>query len=483
MKPIVRLTVFLCSLCVYASHVHADLTEDVRALLRDKSLAKAEVGVEIVRLSPQGSQPVFKHNSDIPLIPASNLKLVTTAAALEKMGADFEFKTLLVQRGNDLILVGDGDPTLGDVEWLKKAGWDVDTVFKSWAEGLKKLGITSIDNLYVDDSIFDQQFAHPNWPADQLHKRYVAQVGGVNLNANCVDFYLRPNAAGQRVTFGTIPTTSYINVTNECTSGGENAVWLSRVLGGNSIVLKGQTPRANADPVSVTINDPPLFAVTVLGETLKKSGIAIKGRIDRDTTVRTKIGEDASIKLLGTHNTKLIDVISRANKDSMNLYAEALCKRLGAAASSTGGRRWSGAPGSWENGTAAVRTYLTSSAKVSADEFTLDDGCGLSKKNAISANALAQVLAHEFESRERETWISTLAVGGVDGTLDRRFRDDLKGRVFAKSGYVNNVSCLSGYVKTKSGDYFAFSILMNGVTSGSAKTIQEKIVRAIDRNE
>lgn len=474
MKPIAHLAVLLCSLCLYASTIHADLTEDVRALLRDKIFAKSEIGVEIVKLSGETPQTVFKHNSDIPLIPASNLKLITTAAALDKLGADFQFRTLLVQRGNDLILVGDGDPTLGDAEMLRKSGWDVETVFASWADGLKKLGITSIDNLYVDDSVFDQQFAHPSWPADQLHKRYVAQVGGVNLNANCVDFYLRPNGTGQRVAYVTKPATGYVNVTNECIGASENAVWLSRVLGGNSVVLKGRVPRANSEPISVTIDDPPLFAATVLAETLKKNGIEVKGKVERDRTVRARLGKDPGLRVMCAHNTKLIDVLSRANKDSMNLYAEALCKRLGFAATGTSG--------SWENGNAAIRTYLTSAAKVSQDEFTLDDGCGLSKRNAISANAIAQVLAHEFTSKDCDVWLSTLAIGGVDGTLDKRFRDDLKGRVFAKSGYVNSVSCLSGYVKARNGQFYAFSILMNGVTSGNAKTVQEKIVRAIDRN-
>src|SRR5205085_12095449 len=145
----------------------ADLTGDVRALLRDKVLAKAEVGVEIVRLpSASGGAPeiLFKHNSDIPLVPASNLKIVTTSATLEKLGPDFKFRTMLVQRGQDLILIGDGDPTFGDAEMLRKSGWDVTTAFKTWADALRQRGITSVNDVLVDDSVFDENFLPENWP-------------------------------------------------------------------------------------------------------------------------------------------------------------------------------------------------------------------------------------------------------------------------------------------------------------------------------
>src|SRR6185436_13233232 len=104
--------------------------------------------------TPYDCQIIFESKSTVPRVPASNLKLVTTAAAVEKLGADFQFKTMLAVRGNDVALIGDGDPTLGDAEMLKKVGWGVDTVFKAWAQGLKGRGITEVHNVYVDDSIF-----------------------------------------------------------------------------------------------------------------------------------------------------------------------------------------------------------------------------------------------------------------------------------------------------------------------------------------
>jgi D-alanyl-D-alanine carboxypeptidase/D-alanyl-D-alanine-endopeptidase (penicillin-binding protein 4) len=177
--------------------------------------------------------------------------------------------------------------------------------------------------------------------------------------------------------------------------------------------------------------------------------------------------------MLAVHETPIATVLARANKDSMNLYAEAMCKRLGAAVSKS--------PGSWENGTAAVAAFLKSCG-VDSNEFNIDDGCGLSRKNGISANAMARVLAHTFASKNRDLYIASLSVAGIDGTLDKRFdNSDLRGRVHAKSGFINGVSALSGYLKAKDGHWYAFAILMNGVSDvATCKQLQERIVKALD---
>lgn len=460
----------------------ADLTSDIRGILTDKLIGRDQVGVEIIRLgaSPSQSVTIYQLKATTPRVPASNLKVVTTATALEKLGADFNFKTTLVKRNQDIAMIGDGDPTLGDAEMLKKVGWGVDTVFKAWAERLKAQGITEVRNVYVDDSIFDENFMHPNWPADQEHKRYVAQVGGVNLNANCIDFYLRTTGGGQVVNYSIEPNTSYANIRNTCLTGGENAVWLSRQLGTNEIVLRGQTNASNQEPIAVTIHDPPRFAATVLAETLKSNGIRITGTVERDRTIRQSLGSttqpaDLAWTAVAVHTTPLVAVLNRANKDSMNLYAEALCKRVGAAGANQ--------PGSWDNGTANVGSFLRSLG-VAQDEFNLDDGCGLSKKNTISPHAIAMVLEHKFHGKNREMYLGSLAVAATDGTLVDRFKGtDLRGRVFGKSGYVSGVRALSGYLKARDGQFYAFSILMNGVNEAEVnpKVLQEKIVDAVDR--
>jgi D-alanyl-D-alanine carboxypeptidase/D-alanyl-D-alanine-endopeptidase (penicillin-binding protein 4) len=486
MTPIrlTRLADTVLVLILTAGAARADLQADVARVLKDKVLARAEIGVEIVQLGADAASDkiLFRHNSEIPLIPASNLKLVTTSAALNHFGPDFKFRTLLLKRNNDLVLIGDGDPTLGDAELLKKSGWDVTTLFKNWGDGLKRAGVDKFDRLVVDDSIFEAQFAHPNWPVDQLHKRYVAEVAGLNLNANCVDFYLHTTSPGEVVRYATSPPTKYITVANNCQTGGDNAVWLSRQGGSNAVILKGHTPSSNVEPISVTIHDPALFTGTVLRETLESAGVKIAApAVVRDRALpaallKTPLDQDPSWSVLAVHETPLTTVLGRANKDSMNLYAESLCKRLGAAESPDNG------PGSWKNGTAAVGAFLQKIG-VATTEFRLDDGCGLSKENAISANALCTILRHNYHDKTAcATFCASLSVAGQDGTLENRFAGtDLRGRVFAKSGFVNNVRTLSGFVRTRDDQWYAFSILFNQLAdTATGRNLQEQIVHAID---
>ena len=470
--------------------VRADLAGDIRVVLMDKLLSKADVGIAVVKLG--GTAPtstfVFKQDSDIPLIPASNLKVVTTSAALDALGADFRFRTMLAKHGDDLALIGDGDPTLGDSDLLAKVGWDTTTVFRNWAETLRKRGITHIGNVLVDDSVFEESGVHPAWPADQLDRHYCAEVGGVNLNINCVDFFMVANGDGNYCTYRSIPATEYLNVKNTCLSGGENAIRLSRQPHTNNISIGGSCPQTMGVPVQVTVHDPSLFAATVLAETLKANGIAMTGKVSRDRTVRAELMKRAANapspttnpsdwQPIAVHETPISQALARANKDSVNLYAECLCKRLGYSVS--------GQSGSWENGPPAVGAFLKK-AGVGDAEFNLDDGCGLSKKNRISPNALVRVLMYDYFSPNRQTFFNSLSVAGSDGTLDHRFiNTPLRGHVFGKSGFVKGVSSLTGYLEARDGNWYAFSILMNGIpdlSNSAIKPLQDAIVRAVDAN-
>jgi D-alanyl-D-alanine carboxypeptidase/D-alanyl-D-alanine-endopeptidase (penicillin-binding protein 4) len=465
---------WLCS----ATIVRADLTDEVNSILHDKSLAKVEMGIEIVQLGTSigTSRVMFRHNSDIPLTPASNLKVITTSAALDRLGPDFKFRTQLVYHNGDLILIGDGDPSFGDAELLTRVGWDVTTVFKNWAQQINQLKLGPIKSVVVDDSIFDEQYFHPNWPADQRLNRYEAEVAGMNLNMNSLDVFVRPTRPGAPVACITNPPTRYTEMENQCVTG-DGKPSMTRPIEGNKITLHGKADVANEVPVSITIHDGSMYAATVLNETLAAAGVVCQQPPRRGRTVRAVMTDavkkgDKSWQTLAVHETPLSQVMARANKDSMNLYGECLCKRLGAYAT--------GQPGSWANGTAAVGEFLTRIG-VSANEFHLDDGCGLSKENMVSASAMSQVLLHDYFSPNAKVFQASLAVAGQDGTLNDRFpNSSLRGRVFGKTGTVNGVSCLSGYLNAQDGHIYAFSILMNKSYAGAGKPTQEKIVAAID---
>ena len=467
------LNLLLLATLLPARPARADLDADLRAILRDKFLARASVGVQVLRLgeTPAETRPLFSHNATTPLIPASNMKLVTTASALEHLGADFKFQTLLVRHGNSLILVGDGDPTFGDGELLKRVGWTVTTVYERWAAELKKAGLADFDDVLLDDSVFDTRFVHPNWDKRNLLARYSPGVAGMMLNQGVIDFAVRPQAPGQVVSFTTSPPTRYVTIRNTCVPGRGNAVILHRDLASNDIALRGTCPSGEVQ-VSITVHDPGLYAVKVFHETL-----AARGKWYRSAAgIRAKLTgptPDPAYTLLAVHETPLIRALEGANKDSFNPYAESLCKRVGFAVHGAG---------TWENGTAAAASMLKRIG-VPSDEFALDDGSGLSRENRLSANALCSILKQQYHGRDRDVFLSSLALAAEDGTLEDRFRNHLRGRVHAKSGFINGVSALSGYVKARDGRHYAFSVLMNNVTSNfTAKQIQEAIVKAIDDN-
>ncbi len=456
----------------------ADLAGDVKTISQDRFLSRTSVGVEVVQLGQdaKGDREVFSLASADRYMPASNLKLATTSAALQGLGADFRFRTLLVRHGDDLILIGDGDPTFGDAEMLRKSGWDVTTVFEQWTAALRKAGVQSVRDVIIDDSVFDEEFMHPHWTPNNQHLRYSAQVAGMNLNANCVEFYLRAGA-GPLVDFRTIPSTTYLNVENRC-SIEKGPVSLTRRLGSNDVRLSGRWPGSSDTPVTVTVHDPSMFSATVLAETLAAGGMKVTGQVHRDRTIRSMLAggkADKTWTLFAMHETPIEQVLLRANKDSMNLYAESLCKRLGFAET--------GQPGSWQNGVAAVAAHLRK-AGVDEKEFHLDDGCGLSRENGISPHAIARLLAFNYHAPSHEMYMGTLAVAGQDGTLEHRFEGaDLRGRVLAKSGFIDRVSALSGYLHARNDQWYAFSIMMNDTPAESnwkMKELQEAIVKAIN---
>lgn len=467
-----------------APGVRADLASEIDAILQDRVLKRATVGIEVMQLGQSDAQTreVVNLRGRSPLTPASNLKVATTSAALDHFGPDFRFRTIAVLHEGDLIIIGDGDPAFGDAEYLRRSGWKTTTVFENWAAQLKKLNVPEVRNVIVDDSVFDQGFSHPQWPARQYAARFEAEVGGMNLNTNCVDFTISPTSPGAPVTYTLDPPTTYVTVHNACITGGANKVRLERNADANDVALGGETPGRGTAAVSITVHDPPLFAATALADVLRSAGLKVSGAVKRDRTIRATQMPSAGGKwvVVGIHETPLIAVLARCNKDSMNVYAESLCKRLGFDVAH--------APGSWENGPAAVGAFLVK-AGAGPEEFKLEDGSGLSRGDAITPHALARVLVYDHFSPNHDTFFASLSVAGVDGTLDDRFRErevrDLRRRVFGKSGFIEGVSTLCGYLKARDDNWYVFSIMMNGIphlSNSEVKAVQEKILHAVDRS-
>jgi serine-type D-Ala-D-Ala carboxypeptidase/endopeptidase (penicillin-binding protein 4) len=467
-----------------ASSVFAGIREDVDRLIRLTQLKGATVAVS-VRDCGTGAAMVTV-NQDAPMAPASNMKLLTTGAALHALGADFEFATKLVRDGNRLIVVGDGDPAFADPELLPEMslngsqGVDVDSFIDLWVKAAANSGVSSWDEITIDDRIFDREFIHQSWPADQLNKRYCAQVAGFNFHGNVLHFFPRPRKGETPDVSEVRPRAPWLKVANAGTSRDssrdKNDAWVARKLNTNELTVRGNVRFAYKTPVPVTIHDVPDFFARLLADRINRAGI----RVSR-TGVCDRNGPATNGEVLGPIvTTPISTVITRCNTESENLYAECLLKRIGFAVT--------GEPGSWINGAAVMRhiVHKRLGDPQLAAGVIVADGSGLSAQNRVTAASMTAWLnSFHNDAKLGPVFIESLAVGGESGTLKSRLSDSnkLHGAVIqAKTGYINRVSCLSGYVTMSDGRRRAFSVLVNNLPSGSvsvAKKLQDQIVAAI----
>jgi len=483
---------FLLALAALGTPTAAGTLEgDVRALLADAGLGGAEIAVSVRDVA--NGRSLVAIDADRPMLPASNMKLLTTGAALDGLGADFRFSTRLAfdESLRRLVVLGDGDPGFGDPELLASTrhrrpdgtvveGLDVETLLGLWADAVAASGVRRIDELVVDDRVLDRDGVHPQWPADQLNRHYCAPVSGINFHGNCL--HLRPSPIGGRAVPGPFsPDAPWVALENRATGRtgpkAEQTIWIghgSRIHGPDGLTLFGNVEATPVEPIRVAVRDPATFLGRLLADRLRRRGIEI-GAV-RVAAADERFGElaDAAPPV----ETPIETVLGRANVDSSNLHAEALLKRLSHART--------GRPGSWADGAVAVRDRLRRRASDALLEgVEISDGSGLSRGNRIRADLTTAYLASiAADPKVGGIFRESLAVGGESGTLAKRFRGlDLAGcRVRAKSGYIRGVSGLSGLVEAPDGRMLAFSVLCNDVRSvRAAKRLQERIVQRLAR--
>ncbi len=442
-------------------------------ILTNHKEAGARLGARVVELP--GGRVLYDRDGHRAMIPASNMKLVVMAAAIDQLGRDYRFATVLAIRGKDLIVIGGGDPTIGDERLARRRGETITAVFVEWAEKLKAAGVRGVPgNLVIDDTIFDQQFTHPHWPANQYQKWYEAPVGGLNFNGNCTSVEVRPTAAGKPAAVSLVPVNGALQLQNKTTTGKKATVSVSRKKGGDTIFVRGVVSKKGVvGPVSV--RNPGMYFGHVLKAALAEAGVRVAGEVVRERVRHDDGTIPVDCHIVAVHHSPLSDALSRAGKESLGMMAEALIKLLGHERSGVG---------SWRNGSQAVAAFL-SKVGVPPDQFVIDEGSGLSRTNRLSPGASVVVLRHLFRSGKGdfETFRDALACAGVDGTMAKRLRSaETKGRIFAKTGYVNGVRTLSGYVHTKSNRWLAFSIFYNKAKNTAAmKKLQDEACRVLVR--
>jgi D-alanyl-D-alanine carboxypeptidase/D-alanyl-D-alanine-endopeptidase (penicillin-binding protein 4) len=406
---------------------------------------------------PSGRE-LYAHNADQACMPASNLKLVTSAAGLDLFGPKHTFKTWLAMDGNDLWIIGTGDPAPGDYRLTKARGETPVTMLACWAAALADRGIREVpgDIVYYDRA-FESQQTHPTWKYFLLHW-YAAPVSGLNFNDNSVDITVLPTEPGTPARFEVMPPARDIQVTNECTTVAEKgSPAIVKLAGGNIYKLSG-TCHQRAELISKPVDDPGAFFADAMRTQLAAKGITVKGRIRRCETPLGGTIPPPADKIVAVCETPITDVIARINKNSQNLFAECLCKLTG---KEWEARQGHDVPGSWANGSEAVHAFVKR-CDIDDKPLVVADGSGLSRDNRVTARLLTDLLATMASRPDADVFRASLAISGVDGSIRDRM-SDIKGQVLGKTGYIGEVSSLSGYIKTQAGGWLAYSFIYNGI--------------------
>lgn len=442
MKKCLSVLLVCVGLCGVAS---ASLSQRIQKIADPQKVSEYSVTI----VEPDSGTVIYSYNSHKPLIPASNMKLVTTAAALNYLGAGFEYRTRVGLSNDTLVVIGSGDPILGDRETDGKRGRQDGWIFEKIALALRERGVSEINDIVIDTTVFDDERVHPNWDPAQLNRWYECEICGLNYNLNCIE--ITATRLGGTVSLQVEPKTSFIEMTNqvEAISSGDGAIGSHRTVQPNKIVVYGKC-RSKDGPIKVAIEKPAAFFGFLLAEHLARSGIVARGKL-----IERAFSESEGFDPIVDFTTPLADVLNRANTDSLGLAAEALLKTIDAYDNPDHKN------GGWAGGREAIASFLAGLG-IPAEEFKLDDGSGLSRENRLTTHGITRLLLDQYHGPNWELFRVSLAVGGEDGTIDKYFNEArYQGKIHGKTGYISGVRALSGVCFTDAGPYI-FSILSNG---------------------
>jgi len=432
--------------------VGGSLQADLQVAVRRSEVDRSGLGVMVGRA---GGGAVLSIAPDTPRTPASNQKVLTAALALHRLGADFRFRTVFA-RGPDgsLLVIGDGDPNMSG----RFFDGDANLVLRAVARDLKQEGLTAVPGgIILDATRFDDQFVHPDWPADQLDRWYSAPVGALVYNDSCWDFKVRPaSVPGGRVAVELEPSLIKPPLAVRCSTVARGARHGVRVLhdGEGGLVVQGSVIAGSAgEGGHLAVRDPVLFFGRALRAALIAEGIPVQGAVRRGGVEKPK-------ELL-LYRSTLQRTLGVMLGNSQNLYAECLFKRAGG--------------GSFASASETLRATLKE-LKVPAGGLIARDGSGLSSQNRVAPATLYGVLQ---SLRDQPLFVQALASGG-SGTLRRRYKG-LGERIRAKTGTIRGVSTLSGYVEGARGNRYVFVVLANGRSVRQARRLQDLIVQTLAR--
>jgi len=435
----------------------ATLARRIDAILDRPALAAATWGVEVREIAT--GRVLYARNAGKNMKPASTLKVVTTAAALDAFGPQERFRTTVETTGRidglgrvvgDLLLVGGGDPNLSGRFHEGRPT----APFEDLAQQLLAAGVRSVEGRVIGhEGLFAGERRGEDWSWGDLVWCYGAEVSALSFNDNCVDLQV---SAGERegdaVLVAATPPSRYYDVVSTATTVARNApgeLRLERRLGGNVIRISGTHAIGQAPwKGSVALEDPARYAAAVFTEVLAAKGIAVTG----DAATSSEPPPASRRVLAAIQSQPLAEIVRVVNKESQNLHTEMLLRLVGARRSGLG---------SVEAGREAVDDFLRRMG-ASPDTWSLQDGSGLSRSDLLTPHDMVSLLVAMDRHPHAAAFRDSLPVAGEDGTLESRMRaTPAAGRVQAKTGTIRNVNALAGYVTTRTGLRLAFYAASN----------------------
>jgi D-alanyl-D-alanine carboxypeptidase/D-alanyl-D-alanine-endopeptidase (penicillin-binding protein 4) len=408
--------------------------------------------------SLDNDETLYRVNGRKLMLPASSMKVVTLAAAAEKLGWDFRYDTTLHAAGSveagtllgDLVVAGTGDPSLGTADGM------ADRVFAEWAAALKQRGIRTIAGRIVgDDNRFEDETLGFGWSWDDLPDDYAAGVGALQFNENAVRVTITAGpAAGDTAAVSVAPGGSGLSVAGHVVtvaSGGVASIAARRLPGSSTLDLRGSIPLgAGPATLGIAVDNPTVFFAGALRNALIANGIDVRGAAADIDDLRPA-PRPVGTPLVTYRSPPLSALAERLMKVSQNQYAETFLKTLsdGEVRSAAAGR--------------TTALAILHAWGVQPAELIMRDGSGLTRYDFVTPEALVTVLGHVYrDAKLRGPFEASLPIAGRDGTMANRMKGTAaEGNARAKSGSMTGVRSLSGYVTAAGGEHLVFAIVAN----------------------
>jgi D-alanyl-D-alanine carboxypeptidase/D-alanyl-D-alanine-endopeptidase (penicillin-binding protein 4) len=478
-----------------------ELQAKIRGTLMRPELRRGSIGIKIVSLG--SGKVVFEENAEKYFMPASNMKNFTVAAAMEKLSPDFRFVTSVFASAKPdaagtikggITVYGRGDISISTAfnpptPVVPDSGSPPKTDPAVYLRGLEALadkitqaGVKRIEgDLVGDESYFSGGEIPGSWEWDDLQWYYGAGISALPLNDNAVDLSIKPGAPNTQCFVQITPINPVYKIVNNCTTtaSGSRDIRVDKRLGQNIVEVSGSVP-AN-DPgysSAITVTHPADIFMALLRQVLEKRGIVVTGQTRvigaKEKAVLAVASSTAPVEIARLESAPFSLVAAKTMKPSQNMYTETILWTLGEQVGDKTNPKLTSA----EKGAAVVRSFLKDIG-VPEGSVVIHDGSGLSRHNLITPNSVATLYSYMAKSRYAAAWRDSLTIGGIDGTLRNRYKGTAAaGNMRGKTGTIDQVSALSGYLTTAGGEELVISIIINGVPEGSAlrQSIADEIV-------